>query len=107
MPRTDVADVELDLAACDVVEGTPICAIAHGRRIAIIRLGGALFGLSDFCTHEFAHLSDGFVDGETVVCPRHGACFSIRTGKSLTPIAPVDLYTYEVRVRDGKVVVKV
>jgi nitrite reductase/ring-hydroxylating ferredoxin subunit len=97
--------VKIDLAVRDIVEGVPVCAITAGRRIAIFRLGDELFALSDFCTHEFAHLSDGVVDGETIVCPLHGARFSIRTGLSMSRIAPVDLHAYDVRERDGMVVI--
>lgn len=101
-----MTEVALQLAPEDVVEGVPVCAAIEGKRIAIYRLGDELFGLSDICTHEHAHLSEGYVDGETIECPMHQACFSIRTGKALSPIAPTDLATYEIAVRDGQVIVK-
>lgn len=68
------------------------------RRIAVYRLEDGLYAIDDICTHDGGPLAQGDVDGDQVICPRHGARFSIRTGAALTfpAITPVD--TYPVRV---------
>lgn len=68
------------------------------RRIAIYRLEDGLYAIDDICTHDGGPLAEGDVDGDQVICPRHGARFSIRTGAALTfpAVTPVD--TYPVRV---------
>jgi 3-phenylpropionate/trans-cinnamate dioxygenase ferredoxin subunit len=37
--------------------------------------------MSDLCSHEEVELSDGDLDGCEVLCPAHGSCFDVRTGK--------------------------
>lgn len=68
------------------------------RRIAVYRLADGLYAIDDLCTHDGGPLAQGDVDGDQVICPRHGARFSIKTGAALTfpAITPVD--TYPVRV---------
>lgn len=62
-----------------------------------------MFATDDICTHEFALLSEGWIDGGTIECPLHGGTFEIRTGKAVAPPCTVDLKTYLVR-RDGSVI---
>jgi len=73
-----------------------------GRSIAIYDCDGELFATDNICTHAYACLSDGWLDGEVIECPLHAARFDIRTGKVLDPPATEDLKTYPVRlVGDG------
>lgn len=53
---------------------------------------------SDVCTHAYALLSDGWLDGYEIECPLHGARFDVRTGAALTSPAETALATYPVRV---------
>jgi NAD(P)H-dependent nitrite reductase small subunit len=78
-----------------------------GIPIGLFRLEDGCYALNDICTHAHAHLTDGFVDDDCVMCPLHSARFDIRTGKSLDTIAPEDVATYEVKVEDGEVYVRV
>ena len=73
--------------------------------IAVFDVGGELFAIKDVCTHEWARLSDGEVEGETVICPLHGAVFSLSTGEALTPPATEPVETFAVVVKDGDVYV--
>ena len=57
--------------------------------------------MDDICSHAYASMSDGYIEGECIECPLHGAQFNIKTGKAETPPATVDLITYEVKV-DGE-----
>jgi naphthalene 1,2-dioxygenase ferredoxin component len=77
-----------------------------GRSIAIYDSDGNLFATDNVCTHAYARLSDGWLDGETIECPLHAARFDIRTGKVLDPPATEDLKTYPVRVVDDDIQVK-
>jgi 3-phenylpropionate/trans-cinnamate dioxygenase ferredoxin component len=38
------------------------------------------YAIADECPHESTSLSEGDLEGMTVVCPMHGSCFDIRTG---------------------------
>lgn len=75
-----------------------------GDSYAIFRSGDdRYYAISDICTHEHAHISDGYVEDSVVECPRHAGCFDFRTGKALGPPVSVDLETYEVKVEEGAV----
>jgi 3-phenylpropionate/trans-cinnamate dioxygenase ferredoxin component len=80
-----------------------------GTQIAVFNLEGRYYAIADVCTHDAGQLTGGVVDGDEIVCPRHGARFSIRTGEALTPPAyeptdvfPVRLDNGEVQVRDDR-----
>jgi nitrite reductase/ring-hydroxylating ferredoxin subunit len=74
--------------------------------IALYRVGGEVHAIDDVCTHEFALLSQGFVEGGAVECPLHQACFDIATGRCLSGPATVDLKTYAVRIDGNDVYVR-
>ena len=73
--------------------------------IAVFNVDGARFAISDVCTHAEASLSEGHVDGVTVECPLHGACFDLRTGEALTPPATEPVQTFAVVLQDDDVYV--
>ena len=61
------------------------------------------YAIDDICTHDGGELAGGAVEGDVVICPRHGARFCLRTGAALTPPAYEPVRTYPTRVVDGKV----
>ncbi len=75
--------------------------------IAVFNVEGTLFAISDTCTHAEASLSEGRVDGETVECPLHGACFDLRTGEALTPPAIEPVRTYRVLAQENGIYVEI
>ena len=75
----------------------------EGLPIVIFNIAGQFFAIGDVCSHDNGPLGDGMIDGNLVVCPRHGAEFDIRTGKAVTLPAVVDIPAYPVRVVDGKI----
>jgi nitrite reductase/ring-hydroxylating ferredoxin subunit len=59
--------------ASDLVPGAMLAARIGPRRVAVARLGsGRLVVVADECPHDGGRISDGFVDGERLVCARHG-----------------------------------
>ncbi len=95
----DVAALE-DLAPGEAlrvdVDDTPIC---------LVRVDDTVHAVHDTCTHAEASLSEGWVDGDTIECPKHGAAFALASGEVLTPPATLPLPTFRVEVRDGRVLV--
>ena len=69
-----------------------------GQKIALFRVDGMLYALSDTCTHRGGPLSEGSVEGAQVTCPWHGAKFDITTGAVLGPPARQGVRSYPVRV---------
>ena len=80
---------------------------AGGRTVALFRVSGQLWATDDRCTHDGGPLVAGRLEGYTVICPRHGARFDIRTGEVLSRPASVDLAVHEVRVEGDDVLVRV
>ncbi len=64
------------------------------------------FAIADVCTHDAGQLTGGTVEGDVIVCPRHGARFCIRTGEALSAPAYEPTDTFPVRLHDGEVQVR-
>lgn len=90
----------------DLLPGEVIGVEAAGRSIAIYDADGSLFATDNICTHAYARLSDGWLDGVAIECPLHAARFDIRTGAVLDPPATEDLKTYPVRIVGDNIEVK-
>jgi phenylpropionate dioxygenase-like ring-hydroxylating dioxygenase large terminal subunit len=58
------------------------------------------------CTHHGGPLRDGLLVGDTIRCPWHHACFSLRIGRALRPPALNDLKTWRVERRNGMAFVR-
>src|SRR5438128_395596 len=74
-----------------------------GHVIAIAKIDNQFYAFQEFCTHRFGPLSEGSFEGFDVKCPWHNSCFDVRTGKVTQGPAKVDLKTFKVEMRDGKV----
>ena len=89
--------------ASELPGGERLFVDAGGRAIVIFNLAGNLYAIGDVCTHDDGPLGDGDVEGQEIVCPRHGARFDLCTGKATAMPAVVDIPAYPVRVVDGMV----
>ncbi len=76
-----------------------------GQVITIAKIDNHFYGFQEFCTHRFGPLSEGSFEGFNVQCPWHNSCFDVRTGKVTNGPAKVDLKTFKVEMRDGKICV--
>ncbi|OVZ55081.1 hypothetical protein CDO44_22800 [Pigmentiphaga sp. NML080357] len=85
-----------------VREGTPRGLKLKGIPVALYKIEGAVYATHDVCTHAYAHLSDGYIEGHTIECPLHGAIYDIRDGKCLA-VAASDLKTYPVKIEGDTV----
>lgn len=90
----------------DIAHGEAMLVEAEGREIALFNLGGEYYALDNECTHVGGPLCEGDIDGETVVCPWHGAEFDVKTGKVLAPPAEEDVKSYRVIVDGDKIMVE-
>ena len=93
-------------ARSDLAEGEVIGVEVAGHSIALYAADGNLFATDNICTHAYACLSDGWLDGEVIECPLHAARFDIRSGRVLDPPATEDLKTYPVRIVDDEIQVR-
>jgi 3-phenylpropionate/trans-cinnamate dioxygenase ferredoxin component len=94
----------IDVAAYDdLAPGEPHLVRLDETPVCLVNVDGTVFAVHDVCTHALESLSGGWVEGDRIECPRHGAQFCVRTGEALTPPATRALPTYRVEVRDGRV----
>lgn len=95
----DVGDAD------DVTEDTPLPVTLEGRSIGVYRLAGEYYALEDVCPHAEALLSQGFVMGEEIECPLHGARFHIPTGKCTKEPGERDLACFAVQRQGTRILV--
>jgi 3-phenylpropionate/trans-cinnamate dioxygenase ferredoxin subunit len=76
-------------------------------QIVVFNIAGNLYAIGDVCSHDDGPLGDGELEGEEIICPRHGARFDVRTGKVIALPAVVDIPAYPVRVEEGQIEVGV
>ena len=78
-----------------------------GEEIALVLMDDKVYAINNICTHEYACLSDGYVDDDRIVCPLHLAEFEVTTGKVVEDPAEEDLQTYAVTVADENIYIKI
>jgi apoptosis-inducing factor 3 len=75
--------------------------------VVLARVGDEFLAIGSACTHYSGPLAHGLRDGDTVFCPWHHACFSLRTGEALRAPALSPVACWTVEKRDGKIFVTV
>lgn len=77
----------------------------ENREILILNIEDSFYAVDNKCPHMGGSLYDGTLDGHSIVCPRHGSGFDVRTGKVtktgkllFIKVKPKDLYTYPVKI---------
>jgi 3-phenylpropionate/trans-cinnamate dioxygenase ferredoxin subunit len=93
-------------ALADLSPGEHRVVEVDGAQVAVFNLEGQLYAIEDLCTHDGGTLTGGLVEDDRIVCPRHGARFSIRTGAALSAPAFEPTAVFAVRVADGVVQVR-
>jgi 3-phenylpropionate/trans-cinnamate dioxygenase ferredoxin subunit len=96
----------------EYVEVSPVNELKNGERLfvevgdrslVIFNIAGDFFAIGDVCSHDDGPVGEGELEGFSIICPRHGAEFDIRTGKVMQLPAVVDIPAYPVRVVDGQI----
>lgn len=83
MGNTPKPDLTRGIAFRDLPDGGPILGTVGEDEVIVLRRGDAVFACGAYCTHYHGALIDGLAVGETLRCPLHHACFSVRTGEAL------------------------
>lgn len=91
------------MPAAALTPGEPAVVELDDTNVAVFNVDGEFFAIQDVCTHDGEELTGGPVEGDQIICPRHGARFCVRTGEALSPPAYEPVHTFPVRVVDGMV----
>src|SRR6266699_4219286 len=81
--KLDGPDFARGVPLGDLAEGSMILGHVAGEAVVLARTDGALFAIGAECTHYHGPLAEGVLVADTVRCPWHHACFSVRTGEAL------------------------
>jgi len=96
----------LELCAIeDVSADTPIKVEAMGVQLAVFQVGENYYVTQDHCTHGPGSLSEGYLEGKEIECPFHQGRFDVTTGEPTSPPCTIRLRTWNVILRDGKILV--
>lgn len=93
----------IDVCAEDaLVNGENIVVELDGTEVAIFKIEQKFYAIEDVCTHDGAEIASGELDGDEIICPRHGARFCVKTGAVKCAPAYEDVETFPVRVEEGR-----
>ena len=110
-----MSDTDSEATGPDLTQGVAIDALADGTMVAghvgkdavlLARRGDEFFAVGAHCSHYHGPLAEGLMVDDTVRCPWHHACFSLRTGEALRAPALSALACWSTEVRAGSVFVK-
>jgi len=99
----------------DLGQGISVDALADGQMllghvgqesVLLARRGNEIFAIGATCTHYGGPLAEGLLVDDTVRCPWHHACFSLRTGEALHAPALSPVARWQVEQRDGRIFVR-
>lgn len=99
----------IDLGSIDdIADGAMLRVNIPERQLCLINIEGKIYVLDDRCSHADYSLSEGMLDvaAKEVECPKHGALFDITTGDARCLPATQPVGTYNVTVRDGRILLE-
>lgn len=89
----------------DLVEDEPLAVKLGDEQIALYRLDGEVYATHNVCTHQFALLSEGYMEDGCIECPLHQGKFDIKTGAAMCAPVTQAIRVYPVKVEDGRILV--
>jgi nitrite reductase/ring-hydroxylating ferredoxin subunit len=90
-----------------LAEGAMLGVEVGDLQIALYNVDGEIYATDNVCTHAFAVLTDGFLDGDIIECPLHGGCFKVKTGEGQGAPITEDIKSYPVRIVGDAIEVQV
>lgn len=95
------------VAETALAEGEHVIVDVDGYDVAVFKIDGQFYAIEDVCTHDGAEIASGELEGDEIVCPRHGARFCVKTGQVKCAPAYEDVATFPVRIEAGRLQVGV
>src|SRR4051794_39190132 len=99
-------DLAQGVVVSDLADGAMVAGHVGDDAVLLVRQSGRLYAVGAHCTHYGGPLAEGMLVGDTVRCPWHHACFSLRTGEPVHPPALNDLKRWRVEESDGRAFVR-
>lgn len=94
------------LPAADLAEATPTQATLGTTALVVVRRGDVVFALKDTCSHAGGPLSQGRLEGDTIVCPWHASAYRLSDGAVRHGPSSTRQLAYRARINEGQVEVQ-
>jgi nitrite reductase/ring-hydroxylating ferredoxin subunit len=92
-------------AAADLPPGTVKSFELGDVFVAVYNIDGTFYATEASCTHSFADLADGILEGDVIECSLHFGAFHVPSGKAVAAPCFTNLRTFRTEVTDGQVLV--
>ena len=99
-------DLGEGVSLSSLADGAMVLGHAQGEPVVLARRSQEVFAVGAACTHYGGPLAEGLLVDDTVRCPWHHACFSLRTGEAVAAPAFNPVSCWRTEQRDGKVFVR-
>ena len=106
-PKPGGPELALGIPVDNLPDGHMLAGHVGDDAVLLGRRGDEFFAIGANCSHYGGPLAEGLMVGDTVRCPWHHACFSLRTGEPLHPPALSPVACWAVEPRDGKLFVTI
>ena len=84
----------------EIKPGEMIAVEVDSEQVLLANVDGNIHAVDDICSHAYASLSEGDLNGEEVECPLHGGSFNVTTGTPVNPPVSEPIRVYRVQI-DG------
>jgi len=74
-------------------------------QVLLANIEGNFHAIDDVCSHAYACLSDGVINGEEVACPLHGGSFNAMTGAPMNLPAEEPLRVFQIKIEGDDIFV--
>lgn len=89
-----------------LADGKNVVINVDGTDVAVFNIAGEFYAIEDVCTHDGAEIASGILEGDEIICPRHGARFCVKTGAVTSPPAYENISCFPVQISKGKIQVR-
>jgi apoptosis-inducing factor 3 len=103
--ETTGPDLKQGIPEADLADAAMLVGHVDGESVLLARQGTEVFAIGATCTHYGGPLGEGLLVGDTVRCPWHHACFSLRTGEAIAAPALAPVSCWQVERRAGRITV--
>jgi len=83
MPQVEKPSFVRGVPIASFPQNGKLLGVVDGEDVLLVRRGEEFFAVGATCTHYGGPLAEGLPVEDTVRCPWHHACFSLRTGEAL------------------------
>ncbi len=97
----------------DLSKGSRLKITVGGKDILLSNINGEYFAIDNKCNHMGGSLYDGQMEGDKIICPKHGSVFNLKTGKVeergklfFIKVKVEDQRSYPVKIDDGNIYIE-